>query len=206
MAAAAARRTRAQQKEDRRAALLKAARDAFAERGYQEATIAEIAAATGLAVGAVYKHFANKQDLLFQVMGQFYARMIADVEAAVARERSLPARLRAIVRRQLEAFVEDRDLCRLFIRELRAADGYADSPLRELNRRYTSVLLRVLAEGKARGEVRGDVDPRFARDMLYGAIEHVAWRSLLRRDRLAVEPTAAQIASLMLHGLARNAA
>lgn len=205
-AAAPERRTRAQQKADRRQALLQAARRAFATRGYQQATIAEIAAATGLAVGAVYKHFASKQDLLFEVMRQFYERMIADVEAAVARERSLAGRLRAIVRRQLEAFVEDRDLCRLFIRELRGADDYAQSPLRELNRRYTSVLVRVLADGKARGEVRADVDPRVARDMLYGAIEHVAWRSLLRRDRLPVETAAEQIASLMLRGLAGPAA
>src|SRR3546814_9307564 len=81
-------------------------------------------------------------------MGAFYERIIADLEATVARERTLAGRLGAIVRRQLEAFVEEPDLCRLFIRELRAADGYAQSPLHELNRRYTSILLRALAAGR----------------------------------------------------------
>ena len=200
------KRTREQQKRDRRAAILAAARAAFAERGYRNATIAEIAEATGLAEGTIYKHFANKQDLLLQVMGEFYERIIADLEASVARERTLAGRLRAIVRRQLEAFVEDRDLCRLFIRELRAADGYARSPLHALNRRYTSILLRALSAGKAGGEMRAEVEPRFVRDVLYGAVEHVAWRSLVGGTRLPVETAAEQIVSLLLHGLERRAA
>lgn len=200
------RRTREEQKQDRRAAILAAARAAFARRGYRDATIAEIAEATGLAEGTIYKHFANKQDLLFQVMGAFYERIIADLEASVAREATLAGRLRAIVRRQLEAFVEDRDLCRLFIRELRAADGYARSPLHELNRRYTSILLRVLSQGRASGEVRPEVEPRFVRDVLYGAVEHVAWRSLVRGGRLPVKAAAEQVVGLLLHGLERRAA
>jgi AcrR family transcriptional regulator len=203
---ASERRTREEQKRDRRAAILEAARAAFAERGYGAATIAEIAEATGLAEGTIYKHFASKQDLLHQVMGAFYERIIADLEASVARERTLAGRLRAIVRRQLEAFVEDRDLCRLFIRELRAADGYALSPLHALNRRYTSILLRALAAGRASGEMRPEVEPRFVRDVLYGAVEHVAWRSLVRGTRLPVETAAAQIVGLLLRGLERRAA
>ena len=208
MAAVAAplRRTREQQKQDRRAAIQAAARAAFAERGYAAATIAGIAEATGLAEGTIYKHFASKQDLLHQVMGAFYERIIADLEAAVAREATLAGRLRAIARRQLQAFVEDRDLCRLFIRELRAADGYALSPLHELNRRYTSILLRALAEGRASGEMRLEIEPRFVRDMLYGAVEHVAWRSLARGARLPVEAASEQIVGLLLHGLERRAA
>ena len=203
---ASERRTREQQKQDRRAAILAAARAAFAERGYRNATIAEIAEATGLAEGTIYKHFASKQDLLFQVMRQFYERIIADLEAAVARERALAGRLRAIVRRQLEAFVEEPDLCRLFIRELRTADGYANSPLHELNRRYTSILLRVLSAGRADGEMRPEIEPRFVREVLYGAVEHVAWRSLVRGTRLPVEAAAEQIVGLLLHGLERRAA
>jgi AcrR family transcriptional regulator len=203
---ASERRTREEQTGDRRAAILAAARAAFARHGYRDATIAEIAKATGLAEGTIYKHFANKQDLLLHVMGAFYERIIADLEASVARERTLAGGLRAIVRRQLQAFVEDRDLCRLFIRELRAADGYAQSPLHELNRRYTSILLRALAAGKASGEMRGEVEPRLVRDVLYGAVEHVAWRSLVRGARLPVEAASEQIVGLLLHGMGRRAA
>ena len=64
------RRTRRarSQKRDARQALLDAAADVFAERGYALATIDEIAAAAGYSKGAVYWHFDGKDDLIFTLL------------------------------------------------------------------------------------------------------------------------------------------
>ena len=200
--AAPQRRTREQRKRDRRATILDAARAAFAQKGYAAASIIEIARASGIADGTTYKYFASKQDLLFHVMHQFYEGLIAEVEAGVARQATLTARLRYLVRRQIEAFVEDEDLCRLFIREVRTADDYPDSPLHDLNRRYTSIVVRILEAGIAAGEVRPDIEPRLMRDVLYGAIEHIAWKKVSRGGRLRIEQTTDQLLGIVLHGIA----
>lgn len=47
----------------KRAAILDAARAIIAKQGYEETTIAEIAAAAGVAVGTVYLYFRNKRDI-----------------------------------------------------------------------------------------------------------------------------------------------
>jgi AcrR family transcriptional regulator len=52
---------------DKRQAILTAARELFAGRGYEETTIAEIARAAGMAVGTVYLYFQNKHDILVDV-------------------------------------------------------------------------------------------------------------------------------------------
>jgi AcrR family transcriptional regulator len=52
---------------DKRLAILHAARELFASRGYEETTIAQIAQAAGVAVGTVYLYFANKHDILMDV-------------------------------------------------------------------------------------------------------------------------------------------
>ncbi|WP_178130672.1 TetR/AcrR family transcriptional regulator [Reyranella sp. CPCC 100927] len=195
------RRTREQRKLDRRAAILAAARTAFAQKGFAGASIIEIARACDIADGTIYKYFASKQDLLFNVMRQFYEGLIADVEAGVAQQSTLAARLRLLVRRQIEAFVEDEDLCRLFIREVRTADDYPDSPLHDLNRRYTSIVVRILETGIAAGEVRADLKPRLVRDMLYGAIEHIAWKAVSRGGRLRIEQTTDQLLGIVLDGI-----
>ena len=195
------RRTREQRKLDRRAAILAAARTAFAQKGFAGASIIEIARACDIADGTIYKYFASKQDLLFNVMRQFYEGLIADVEAGVAEQSTLAARLRFLVRRQIEAFVEDEDLCRLFIREVRTADDYPDSPLHDLNRRYTSIVVRILETGIAAGEVRADLKPRLVRDMLYGAIEHIAWKAVSRGGRLRIEQTTDQLLGIVLDGI-----
>ena len=50
-----------------RAALLASARHVFASRGFEGASLDEIAEKAGYTRGAIYKHFANKEDLFFAV-------------------------------------------------------------------------------------------------------------------------------------------
>src|SRR5690348_8551998 len=57
------RLTRAQQQERNRAAVLAAARDEFAERGYADAKVDRIAERAGLTRGAVYSNFPSKRAL-----------------------------------------------------------------------------------------------------------------------------------------------
>ncbi|HEX5268730.1 MAG TPA: helix-turn-helix domain-containing protein [Acidimicrobiales bacterium] len=52
-----------------RSALLQAAVDVFTERGYEAATVAEIAERAGVTTGALYSHFHGKLDLLLQSLG-----------------------------------------------------------------------------------------------------------------------------------------
>jgi AcrR family transcriptional regulator len=52
---------------DKRRAILDAARELFADQGYDETTIAEIARAAGVAVGTVYLYFANKHEIQIDV-------------------------------------------------------------------------------------------------------------------------------------------
>jgi AcrR family transcriptional regulator len=50
-----------------RAALIASARHLFAKRGFEGASLDEIAEAAGYTRGAIYRHFANKEDLFFAV-------------------------------------------------------------------------------------------------------------------------------------------
>ncbi|MFT3953000.1 MAG: TetR/AcrR family transcriptional regulator C-terminal domain-containing protein [Piscinibacter sp.] len=79
------------------------------------------------------------------------------------------ARLRGLIHRHLEVFVAEADLCRLFISEVRTATDYQGSPIQQLNRRYTSILMRIVDDGIANGEVRGDIEIR-------AGARHDLWR------------------------------
>ena len=48
--------------------ILRAAAEAFAERGFEGASLVEIAGAAGVTTGAVYSHFSGKPELLLQVV------------------------------------------------------------------------------------------------------------------------------------------
>ncbi len=67
-----------------RAALVATARRLFAERGYQQVPAAEIVAAAGVTRGALYHHFAGKQELFRAVLEELEGEVTAEIAAAIA--------------------------------------------------------------------------------------------------------------------------
>ena len=70
-------RTQEERSEATRAALIAAARRLFAERGYAGVGTEEIVRAAGVTRGALYHHFADKQDLFLAVFHQVQADLAA---------------------------------------------------------------------------------------------------------------------------------
>jgi AcrR family transcriptional regulator len=63
-----------------REALLDAAAAVFAQRGFQGASLDEIAATAGYTRGAIYKHFADKEELLHEVCVRLNERALAEFD------------------------------------------------------------------------------------------------------------------------------
>ena len=190
----------AKRMQDRRDSILAAAKQVFAEKGFEATSIADIARATGISDGLAYRYFQGKRDLLNEVLRAFYERTMVDLEIIAGRDAPFETRLHDLIHRHLFAFVADADLCRLFISEVRTASDYQGSPVHELNRRYTSILVRIVEDGVANGEVRGDIDIRLVRDVIFGAIEHRSWAAVNGRP-LDVDATARNLVELLRYGL-----
>lgn len=191
-----------QRMRDRYEAILAAATRVFSEKGYSNASITDIAQAANVSDGLIYKYFTNKRDLLERVLTAFYERAIAELETRIAQGTNFEERLYTLMSGHLGVFVSDIDLCRLFISEVRTASDYRGSAIQQLNRRYTSMLVKVVEQGIADGEVDADLDPRLVRDMLFGAIEHTAWRHLRGIRPLDVARIARSMTDILLNGLA----
>jgi TetR/AcrR family fatty acid metabolism transcriptional regulator len=190
-----------QRMQDRYDAILEAAKSAFSEKGYEATSIADIARIAQISDGLVYRYFRNKRELLYEVLKKFYERILLDLETQVFKQDLFPARLEALIRRHLQVFVSDTDLCRLFISEVRTASDYEGSPIQELNRLYTSVLIRIVKDAVKVGEVTSDVNPKLLRDVIFGAIEHLAWRHVNGKGQLRVTQTARDLTIMLTSGI-----
>jgi AcrR family transcriptional regulator len=187
--------------QNRHDAILNAAQRAFAEKGYEGASIADIARIAKISDGLVYRYFRNKRELLYGVLQKFYERILVDLEFQVFKHDRFPARLEALIKRHIEVFIADTDLCRLFITEVRTARDYEGSAIQELNRRYTSVLIRIVKDAVKIAEVRGDVNPRLLRDVIFGAIEHLAWRHVNGNGHLRVVQITRDLTRILTSGV-----
>ena len=67
---------------DARGRLLRAAIDLFAERGYDATTAAQIAARAGLTKTTLFRHFADKREIVFQGQDALISAAVAGVEEA----------------------------------------------------------------------------------------------------------------------------
>jgi len=124
---------RGERKAQTRAALLSAAARVYARRGFDGATLDEVAAEAGFSKGAVYGHFGSKENLLLALMGEHLAEEVAEQVALFDRGQSTWDRPLRGSERWMESLDEDPDAFRLFVelwsyaqRDERLRAGLAD--------------------------------------------------------------------------------
>jgi AcrR family transcriptional regulator len=83
-------------------AILEAARDVFARRGFHQASIREIARAADLSLAGLYHYVGGKDELLFLVLDQALDDLLAALDEALARARTPELKLLALVQTHLD--------------------------------------------------------------------------------------------------------
>ncbi|MGE2715357.1 TetR/AcrR family transcriptional regulator [Mycolicibacterium litorale] len=84
--------TRERRLEHTRSLLLDAAEEVFAEKGFAPATLDDIAHAAGYTKGAIYKHFAAKEDLFLAVSDRYWRRYFDNFAEVMASSEEVGAR------------------------------------------------------------------------------------------------------------------
>ena len=185
----------------RAAEIINAARDTFLEKGFERASVSEIAAKVGVVEGLLYSYFPTKRDLLNEVLRGMYEPLIREMEDGFRRMQGLRSRMRFLIWRHLRVYVEDPALSRLVLHEVRTRPEYFNSALHELHVRYTAFLIRTVRDAVAHGELPADTDSEMVRGMVYGGIEHRMWGVLFGRDTVDVEVAADRFTNMVLRGI-----
>jgi AcrR family transcriptional regulator len=152
---------------DRGAQIAARASELFAERGYQSVKMEDIAEAAGITPRAIYRHYANKQALLFQVVKEQQGPVIDVVErlAAGAADASPIERLEALA----DVHMDSRRLSVLWQREARHLEDEDFALIRqrtiELARNYVSLVVLPL-----RPDLDGDGDAALLRAWAIGSV------------------------------------
>ena len=188
-------------RERRVADILGAARAVFAEKGYEDASVAEIAMRAGVVEGSVYRYFEHKRALLVKVVEDWYEGMLSDFDEHLVMIHGTWNRLRFMIWKHLSVIEKDPAMCRLVFGVLRPGSDYRGTTVFDLNRRYTRRTMDILREGVAAGEIRSDIPLGFARDMIYGGVEHHVWAFLRGEGGVSVDAASDAITTIIRGGL-----
>lgn len=162
--------TASESRADSRERIVVAAVRVFARKGFQRASLDEIAAEAGLTKGAIYWHFRSKNDLFFSLLESRFQRQVAplsgNIAQAAADASDLASRKRALgllFRDTLIGFRDDADWPRLFFEFLaQSRDAEMAARLSQLSD-YSRQVARQAVEQMQRS---GLADPRLDPGML----------------------------------------
>jgi AcrR family transcriptional regulator len=169
--------------------LSRAALDVYVEKGFEQATVAEIASRAGLTARTFFRYFADKREVLFAGGETLQTRMVEGLEAAPEDASPLAA-----VAAALEASADVLGAHREFSRQRHAVIS-ANPELRERELVKLATLADALAEALRR---RGVADPEASLAAETGiAVLRVAF------ERWVSEPGEPELADLMRDSLAR---
>ena len=167
----------------------------FARRGYDQTTMAELAAAMGLATGALYHYFDGKDDLLGAICDQLMEPLLESATGLLDSADTAPEeQLRALVRLWVAHVVNHRDHMLVFQQERHVLDhGDQWRSVRASRKAFERLV------GELLGRVRAAGEPRLALLALLGMVNHTAqWYR--PRGALSAEQIADGYVDLLLRG------
>jgi TetR/AcrR family fatty acid metabolism transcriptional regulator len=189
---------------DKRDAILRAATHVFAQRGYFNAQVADVARAAGVAAGTVYLYFRSKDDLLVSIFERTMREAIDEGRRAIEGVADPLERLHRIARLHLERVGRDRDLAIVFQVELRQSTKFMERFSATQLREYLGIIRRAITDGQAAGRIRPGISPTLAAKVLFGALDEMATNWILSRRRYSLAGEADAIVDLFVNGVARS--
>ena len=178
-----ARNSRLEKSAATREAILAAALDEFAARGFAAARLDDVARRAGVAKGTIYVHFRDKVTLFEELVRSALGPVIAAAESAQIAD--MPLRLFA--ERLIETFVREiygtrrKDVLRLIITEGERFPQLAHIYYREVIARALKVLRAVVQRAVARGEIGDDALLHFPQLLIAPGLVAVIWDALFSR-------------------------
>jgi TetR/AcrR family fatty acid metabolism transcriptional regulator len=183
-------------------AILRAAIDVFAERGYFNAQVADVARAAGVAAGTVYLYFRSKDDLLVSIFERTMRECLAQGRASAAATPDPRDRLRRFAQLHLARLGRDRNLAVVFQVELRQSTKFMERFSATLLREYLGLIRAAIADGQRHGVIRADISPTVSAKMFFGVLDEMATNWILSRRRYSLKADADTVVDLFLNGAA----
>jgi TetR/AcrR family fatty acid metabolism transcriptional regulator len=167
-------------RENTRNRIINSAKNLFSEQGYQKTTIVDISKQAGLSEAALYEYFQGKEDLLLTIPDLWVSELLRDLDEQLFGIQGAVNKLRKYLwwyLRRVEQAPLDAKIVYLF---LKTNANFLSTEVYANVKKFYSYILDIVEEGRKSGEMRPDLDPRIARDIFVGTMDHIITRWLLK--------------------------
>ncbi len=186
---------------DKHSAILRAAIRVFANNGYFNSKVADIAREAGVADGTVYLYFKSKEEILHSIFDRSMEKAIADGKKQLADITDPREKLRRIALLHLERLGADRDLAVVFQVELRGSTKFMEEFSAAGFAEYLELIRLTFEQGQQAGVFRPELNAKVVAKILFGALDEMATNWILSKRRYKLAPMADQVLDIFLNGV-----
>jgi AcrR family transcriptional regulator len=174
-------------KPERYEELLEKAAQVFAQNGFAEATIQQIAAQMGMSAPALYHYVRSKDELHYEIWRRAGARLQEGLDEVVALDLEPEEKLRRAFHRHLEVITENKPVFEVLILQRSRLPEYNREKLVDDERRYLHTFAGLVSEwlGPQPGEDHSSVLALGALAMLNGVLRWYSPSERLTLDEVA---------------------
>lgn len=186
---------------NKRERILRAAIDTFAESGYFNAKVSDIAKAAGVADGTIYLYFSGKEDLLVTMFREHARNYLQSLESALQNASRPEERIRIAIRHHLETLGRDRGLAVVSQIELRHSIKFLSLLSHGEVGEYLNIIRSIVEHGQNAGVFRSTLHPQLVAKSVFGILDEMVTSWILSEKDYNPADHADQIADLVLNGL-----
>jgi TetR/AcrR family transcriptional regulator, cholesterol catabolism regulator len=150
--------------DEKLASILSVAARIIAEKGYHQASIRDIARATGVSLSGLYYYFDSKEELLFLIQDHAFGTLVESLDRQLAGATEPQRRLRILMENHLRYFLANKAEMKVLSHEADSLTGEYRRRVNAQKRRLTEIASGILAELRP----EGDVDLRVATFSMFG--------------------------------------
>lgn len=159
---------------DKHELILKAAIKVFAEKGFFNTRISEVAREANVADGTIYLYFKNKDDLLISLFEEEMGKMCRSMREEMNKTNDLTEKLRIFASSHLNMILKHRELAEVIQVELRQSAKFMREYVNKGFIEYINLVREVIREGQEKGVFRNDIAPGIVKRAFFGALDEMA--------------------------------
>lgn len=143
----------------------------FLRRGYDGASLDQVAAAAGITKASIYYHADGKEALLARGAGRALDALFAVMDEPAAQEGREIDRLKHVVKRTIEVTVERLPEVALLLRV--RGNTTTEQWILEKRRRFDRLVATIVKDAQLKGQIRADIEPGLITRLLFGMLNSI---------------------------------
>lgn len=173
MVKAAGRAAGGQRTQRRRQELIKVACRVFAAKGFDAASLQDIADEFGVLKGSLFHYIQSKDELLSEIIQGVHLGAEDEVWSIARQDKPAISRLQRLIAAYVVYVSEHLAEVTVWLHDFNALDEATRETIRRYEDRDRRRLVELIAEAQSEGAIRADLDPRLVSLALLGAMNWV---------------------------------